>query len=510
MAGNDETWKILHSRSLIRDRHIDVRADACETPSGLRVDPYYVLTYPDWVVVVAITPDRQMVLVRQYRHAARKVLLEAPAGSMEASDVDPEAAARRELMEETGYRCEQMEWLSSLYPNPSMQTNRVHAFLARDVVRVGEQQLDPEENGLTVELLPIETVLAGLGTGLIGQSMHVAAILQAMTVLPVLKPVAARDAASRSDGSPMPPLSQPARLGDRETMPGGDGMRVFGVDFTSAPSRQKPITCVQCRLDGGTLRFVEMHRWTSFDGFTGFLASSGPWIAGLDFPFGQSRRFIETIGWPPSWEDTVRHVAGLTRAQFYEALTQYRLPRAPGDKEHQRCIDKSTGGISPQKLHGVPVGLMFYEGARRLLASDVHLPLLRAGDPSRVVVEAYPGVMARRLIGRRSYKNDTRSLQTAAHLSARLDLFDRLCDPVSDHSLSGLRIEAPRSLAEDPSGDALDALLCAVQAGWAYGQREAGFGIPPHADPLEGWIVDPALLHLFDPGGTISQQSEMT
>ncbi|WP_244529307.1 NUDIX hydrolase [Rhizobium sp. NFR03] len=198
MAGDDQTWKILHSRSLIRDRHIDVRMDACETPSGLRVDPYYVLTYPDWVVVVAITPDRQMVLVRQYRHGAGKVLLEAPAGSIEPSDEDPEAAARRELLEETGYRCEQMEWLSSLYPNPSMQTNKVHAFLARDVIRVGDQQLDPEEDGMTVELLPIETVLAGLGTGLIGQSMHVAAILQAMTVLPVVKPAPSQPATLRA------------------------------------------------------------------------------------------------------------------------------------------------------------------------------------------------------------------------------------------------------------------------------------------------------------------------
>lgn len=306
----------------------------------------------------------------------------------------------------------------------------------------------------------------------------------------------------------MPLLSQPARLGERETIATGDmGMKVFGVDFTSAPSRQKPITCVECQLEEGTLRFKEMHRWTTFDGFVDFLASSGPWIAGLDFPFGQSRKFIETIGWERSWEGYVGHVASLSRAQFHEALTQYRLPRAPGDKEHQRSIDRSTGGISPQKLHGVPVGLMFYEGARRLLASDVHLPLLRAGDPNRVVVEAYPGVMARRLIGRRSYKNDARSLQTAEHLSARLDLFDRLCDPAFDHSLSGLRVEAPRSLAEDPSGDAIDALLCAVQAGWAYGKREVGFGIPPHADPLEGWIADPALFMAPEGKGTISRQS---
>ncbi|WP_244475194.1 NUDIX hydrolase [Rhizobium sp. Leaf341] len=504
MAGNDESWKILHSRSLIRDRQIDLRAEACETSTGLRVDPYYVLTYPDWVAVVAITADRQMVLVRQYRHAVGKALLEAPAGSMKPEDADPEAAARRELLEETGYGCERMERLSSLYANPSTQTNRVHAFLAHNVVRVGDQQLDPDEDGMSVELLPIETVLAGLASGLIGQSMHVAAILQAMTVLPASLLPETRSA-FRAETLPTPPLARPATNSGRQIVAAGEGMRVFGIDFTSAPSGRKPITCAECVLEDETLRFVALHRWADFEGFTAFLSSSGPWIAGLDFPFGQSRKFIETIGWPLSWEAYVGHVSGLSRAAFYETLTAYRLPRAAGDKEHQRFIDRTTGGISPQKLHGVPVGLMFYEGARRLLASDVHLPLLRAGDPARVVVEAYPGVMARRLIGRRSYKNDARSLQTPELLAARLDLFDRLCDPAGDLSRTGLRIEAPRSLADDPTADALDALLCAVQAGWAYGQKDRGYGIPVEADPLEGWIVDPALLDAFAPQETIAR-----
>jgi 8-oxo-dGTP pyrophosphatase MutT (NUDIX family) len=185
VADDIKHWTVLQSRSLIKDRWVDLRTETCETATGRVVEPYYVLTYPDWVVVVAITPERKMVLVRQYRHGVGKVLLEAPAGAMEESDGQPETAARRELLEETGYACERMELVSSLYANPSTQTNRVHAFLARDARLVREQALDPAEEGLTVELVDVDTVLAGLQDGLIGQSMHVAAILQAMPMLEV-------------------------------------------------------------------------------------------------------------------------------------------------------------------------------------------------------------------------------------------------------------------------------------------------------------------------------------
>ncbi|MFP5077395.1 DUF429 domain-containing protein [Rhizobium sp. YIM 134829] len=267
---------------------------------------------------------------------------------------------------------------------------------------------------------------------------------------------------------------------------------IYGVDFTSAPSRRKPITCDECRLDVTRLRFVDLHLWSDFDAFSAFLASPGPWIAGLDFPFGQARKFVETIGWPSHWAGYVGLVSRMTRREFYDALTAYRLPRATGDKEHRRKVDVLTRAISPQKLHGVPVGLMFYEGAPRLLASGVMIPLLQEGDPGRVVVEAYPGVMARRLISNRPYKSDDRGRQTTERLAARREMLGRL--KAEDPSLHGLEIDAPDELADAPSGDPLDALLCAVQAAWAWQNRAKNFGIPTCADPLEGWISDPGLL----------------
>jgi hypothetical protein len=135
---------------------------------------------------------------------------------------------------------------------------------------------------------------------------------------------------------------------------------------------------------------------------------------------------------------------------------------------------------------------MFFEGAPRLIKAEVTVPGLQVGDPDRIVVEAYPGFMARNLVGRRSYKNDTKNKQTPALHQARLDIFEALKgDDVT--SVYGIEVTAPSSLVDDPSADHLDALLCAVQAAWSWNQRNNRFGEPPGSDPLEGWIADPLL-----------------
>ena len=269
-------------------------------------------------------------------------------------------------------------------------------------------------------------------------------------------------------------------------------MQIMGIDFTSRPSRRKPITCIHCTLDDHALRSQSFEEWPSFEHFEAALAKPGPWIAGIDFPFGQARRFIETIGWPPSWTAYVRHAGQLGRLGFRDVLNGYKENRIAGDKEHRRVTDEAAGSISPQKLHGVPVGMMFFEGAPRLLASGVTIPHLHEGDRQRIAVEAYPGVLARHFIGRRSYKNDTRKKQTADQHDARRSLLKALREEAPQRY--GFGIVAPDDLCDDPGADHLDALLCAVQAGWAWRRREDRFGAPEMVDQLEGWITDPHLL----------------
>jgi hypothetical protein len=120
----------------------------------------------------------------------------------------------------------------------------------------------------------------------------------------------------------------------------------------------------------------------------------------------------------------------------------------------------------------------------------VHLPGLHEGDPQRVALEAYPGLLARELIGRRSYKSDDKARQTPERLIARKDLLTAL---EQGRTRLGLRLKLTHAqhdaLVADASGDTLDAVLCLVQAAWAAQQGAPAFGLPATLDPLEGWIV---------------------
>ena len=267
-------------------------------------------------------------------------------------------------------------------------------------------------------------------------------------------------------------------------------MKIYGIDFTSAPSAKKPITCLTCELDGTHLTAGRLSEWQSFEAFERGLQRPGPWISGIDFPFGQARRFIETIGWPETWHGYVTHAAELGKAGFDKALDDYAACRPDGDKHHFRRDDKRANSQSPQKLHFVPVGKMFFQGAPRLIKSGVTIPGLQQGDPERIVVEAYPGVFARYLIGGRSYKAETKKGQTTAKHNARQDILKAI-ETGKLAAAYGLAVSAPAALADDPTGDHLDALLCAIQAAWAWLKRDQEFGMPEDTDPLEGWIADP-------------------
>jgi Protein of unknown function (DUF429) len=274
-------------------------------------------------------------------------------------------------------------------------------------------------------------------------------------------------------------------------------MKVMGIDFTSRPKRRKPLTCLHCTIEGRDLHADHLQSWSRFSEFEDALQAPGPWIAGIDFPFGQSRKFLENVGWPcQDWASYVTHAGSLGRDGFRNELEAYRAPRQKGDREHRRRTDEAASSISPQKLYGVPVGLMFFEGAPRLVGSGVTIPVLQLGDPQRIVVEAYPGVLARQLVEREKYKDDDAKKQTKEQHECRHKLLNRILNG-QINSKYGLRIQAQRqlidNLADDPTGDRLDALLCAIQAAWAWTMKESGYGAPQWTDPLEGWIADPSI-----------------
>lgn len=170
-------WKILESHYL----HKNVRIDKCELPDGRVIDGF-VLEYGDWTTIFALTKEQEVVLVRQYRHGAQKVILELPGGAMETEDESPLQAARRELLEETGYTSDTFIQIGCVFPNPANQTNLIYSFLALDAYQVGNQQLDETED-IELVLRPMDEVIAMAKNGELLQSMQVSAVFFALAYL---------------------------------------------------------------------------------------------------------------------------------------------------------------------------------------------------------------------------------------------------------------------------------------------------------------------------------------
>jgi hypothetical protein len=267
-------------------------------------------------------------------------------------------------------------------------------------------------------------------------------------------------------------------------------VRIYGVDFTCAPRKAEPITAACGILRKNALHLEKIEKLQTFEEFEALLARPGPWLGGFDFPFALPAELVRDLHWPGRWSALVAHCSAMTRVQFRSALDLYRASRPVGRKYAHRATDYPAGSSSPMKLVNPPVALMFHEGARRLLAAGVHLPALLDGDPARVALEAYPGLLARKQLGiRDSYKSDTRSERTPARKAVRKHIVGAL---LAGRPL-GIRLAASvalqKNLIDDGSGDLLDAAICAVQACWGWQKRDQNFGLPAHMDPPEGWIV---------------------
>jgi hypothetical protein len=189
------------------------------------------------------------------------------------------------------------------------------------------------------------------------------------------------------------------------------------------------------------------------------------------------------------------HYASLSRADIRDQFAAFCDARPVGGKFAHRATDLPAKSSPSMKWVNPPVAFMLHAGVPRLLGVGAYLPGLQAPPAMapRVALEAYPGLLAREVLGPRSYKSDDKAKQTPERLIARKDLLMAL---ETGQTRLGLRLKLSHAqhdaLVEDASGDSMDATLCLMQAAWAQQQHAAGaplYGLPTNMDSLEGWIV---------------------
>jgi hypothetical protein len=279
---------------------------------------------------------------------------------------------------------------------------------------------------------------------------------------------------------------------------------LIGCDFSSSPTKRKPIVVAVGHAKSGRVQLQSLLRFDTLASFADWLKQPQSWVGGFDLPFGLPRELVETLGWPTDWLSCMQHFTALSRAEIRDTFKAFCDARPVGGKFAHRATDTPAGSSPSMKWVNPPVAYMLHAGVPLLIEAGVTLPRLHAPavlaeepEPSvssslRIALEAYPGLLARELIGNISYKSDDKAKQTPERLIARKQLLQAL--EVGQTRL-GLRLKLTHAqhdtLVDDASGDSLDAVLCMVQAAWAQVQHEAGdahYGLPA-CDPLEGWIV---------------------
>ena len=267
---------------------------------------------------------------------------------------------------------------------------------------------------------------------------------------------------------------------------------LLGCDFSSSPTRRKPIVLAWGRSQGARVHLERLQRCDSLTEWGQVMAQEAEWVGGFDLPFGLPRELVAQLHWPQTWRACMDHYASLDRAQIRATFKAFCDARPVGQKFAHRATDGPAGSSPSMKWVNPPVAFMLHAGVPVLIQAGVHFPGLHAGDTRRVALEAYPGLLARAVLGGRSYKSDDRAKQTPERLIARKDLIHAMEMGQALEMRLVLSHAQRDALVQDASADSLDAVLCLMQAAWAAQRRAQGdllCGLPAQLDALEGWIV---------------------
>ncbi len=147
-----EPWDILKSEIVFHNKWVTIQRDAVKLPNGLVIDDYFVNVRPEVVIALPVTNDGKAIMVRQYKHGGKEILLEFPGGVFEAEKETPLEGALREMREETGYHSDEMVYLGNVFDDPTKDTNSIHFFLAKNADKKFEPEPDLTENIEIVEV----------------------------------------------------------------------------------------------------------------------------------------------------------------------------------------------------------------------------------------------------------------------------------------------------------------------------------------------------------------------
>ncbi len=175
-------WKTLKTEVLFESQFAKFRRESCELGDGRVMPSYYILDLKDWVNVVALTQEGKVILVRQYRHAAQQVTLEIPGGAIDRADLSPEVAARRELLEETGYEAGELLYSTFHLPNPALQTNKMWTCVFDSCIKKADPQWDEFEE-IEVDIVSKEELNELVLSNQINHSLILASLFIAWPII---------------------------------------------------------------------------------------------------------------------------------------------------------------------------------------------------------------------------------------------------------------------------------------------------------------------------------------
>ncbi len=148
-------WTILNEEKIYSTSIFSLNRQECQLRNGKIMPAYYVMNFPNWIHVLPLTAQKEIIMVKQYRQGTQDWFLEFPGGSFDSKDKDPKVSGQRELLEETGYKSNQWEEIMCIYPNPAFQTNKLYIYMAFDCLKTQEPQLEPFEE-LELKVLSFE------------------------------------------------------------------------------------------------------------------------------------------------------------------------------------------------------------------------------------------------------------------------------------------------------------------------------------------------------------------